>query len=135
MSNRILVTSLAALAIASFGVSAQAKTMKPAAFMKAVNGDSDKTLSKDEVDAYAKKRFADLEKDNDKTLDAKELKGRLSASGMTMADADKDKTVDESEFVAYADKLFDQANTKGDKTLSLAELKTPAGRKLIELLH
>ena len=141
MSNRRLLVGLAALSLAiAAGAPAQAHHsksggMSPKAFLKAVNGDADKTISRDELDVYAKKRFAELESDNDKTLDDKELKGRLSASGMTMADTDKDKSVDEAEFVGYADKLFDEANKKGDKTLSVAELGSAAGRKLIQLLH
>ena len=140
MSNRLLVVGLATLALATTaGAPARAASpngdMSPKAFMTAVNGDADKTISKDELDAYAKKRFAALESDNDKTLDEKELKGRLSAAGMTMADTDKDKSVDESEFVGYAGKLFDEANKKGDKTLSLRELGSSAGKSLIKLLH
>ena len=138
MSNRHLVAGLAALSLA-VATGAQARStggeLSPKAFMKAVNGDADKTISKDELDAYAKKRFADLERDNDKTLDDKELKGRLSAAGMSAADPDKDRSVDEAEFVGYADKLFDEANGKHDTTLSLKELQSPAGLKLIKLLH
>ncbi len=135
MTHRYLVAGFAAFALSATVAITPAAAMTADAFMKAVNTNGDKTISKDEVDAYAKTRFASLESDHDKTLDDKELKGRMSAAGMTMADPDKDKTVDESEFVAYADKLFDMANKKGDKTLSVAELKTPSGMKLIELLH
>jgi hypothetical protein len=135
MTNRTLIAGITAFAVASaFGPAVQAKSMSAASFMKAVNTNADKTISKDELDAYAKKRFAALETDNDKTLNDKELKGRLSAAGMTMADTDKDKTVDEAEFVAYAETLFDAANAKGDKTLSVKELETPAGKKLMTLL-
>jgi hypothetical protein len=40
-----------------------------------------------------------------------------------------------AEFKAYVDNLFREANTVGEKTLSEDELKTPAGEKLIRLLH
>ena len=76
-----------------------------------------------------------IEADHDKTLDDKELKGRLGAAGMEAADTDKDKTVDEGEFVAYAGKLFDAANQNSDKTLSVKELEAPAGKTLIMLLQ
>ena len=46
----------------------------------------------------AKKTFERIETDKDKTLDQKELKGRLTAAGLASADTDKDKTVDEAEF-------------------------------------
>ena len=125
----------AAFALCGLGVTAQAAGMSAQEFMKAANTNGDKTLSKAEVDAYAKKRFAEVESDHDKTLDAKELKGRMSEAGMAEADTDKDKTVDETEFVGYADKLFEAANKKGDKTLGMEELRTPAGEKLMTLLR
>lgn len=103
--------------------------------MQALSGDADKTISKDELDAYAKKRFGELEADKDKTLDDKEPNGRLSKAGMTMSDPDKDKAVDEAEFVGFADKLLDAANAKGDETRSKKVLKSAAGKKLIELLE
>ena len=135
MVHRRLVAAAAAFGLVAFASSTPATAMGAKAFMKAVNGDADKTISKAELDAYAKQRFAALEADNDKTLDQKELKGRLSAAGMAMADTDKDKTVDEAEFTGYADKLFDEANKKGDVTLSVEELASPAGKKLIQLLE
>ena len=140
--DRLLVAGAAALSVAmsiaiAAGAPAQARStsLSPKAFIKAVNADADTTISKDELDTYARKRFAALETDNDKTLNDKELKGRLSASGMSLADSDKDRSVDESEFVGFADKLFAEANGKGDTTLRLRELRSPAGKNLIKLLH
>ncbi len=133
MTNRILLIGVAALGFLS--APAAAKDMTAAEFMKAANTDKDQTLSKAEIEAYAKKKFAEIESDKDKTLDEKELQGRLSAAGLTAADTDKDKTVDEAEFVGYAGKLFDQANSNADKTLDLKELESPAGQNLIMLLH
>lgn len=134
-TRSVLALVGATLLLAGAPSLASAAAMTAAEFMKAANTNGDSTLSKDEVDAYARKRFAALETDKDKTLDQKELKGRLSEAGMTAADPDKDKTVDEAEFVGYADTLFAEANKKGDKTLSVEELGSPAGEKLIALLH
>lgn len=138
-SRLIVAVGAAALLLGGFGSTAWADP-SASSFLNAVNSNKDKTISKDELDAYAKKRFADLEVDKDKTLSQEELKGRLSEAGMTAADADKDKTIDESEFVDYANKLFDEANVNkksdGDHpSLSLKELGTPAGKKLIMLLR
>ena len=135
MPNRSTRASLVVLGLAALTQGARAAEMSASAFMKAVNTNSDKTLSKEEVGAYAKKKFAMIEADHDKTLDEKELMGRLGAAGLDAADTDKDKTVDEGEFVAYAGKLFDAANQNNDKTLNLKELETPAGKKLITLLQ
>lgn len=106
----------------------------PAAFLKAVDADNDGTVTLDEVKTYASQRFKALEKDNDGTLDEKELKGRLSATGFKSANTDADKTIDENEFLAYVEKLFKDANDN-DTTLDAKELATPAGKKLITLLH
>ena len=140
-TRSLLSFGAAALLACSLVAPAHAEGMSAKAFMKKVNADSDKTISMDELDAYAKKRFAELETDKDKTLDQKELKGRLSEAGMTMADTDKDKSVDETEFVTYANTLFGEANLHkkageaDHPTLSQAELATPAGKKLIMMLR
>ena len=129
------VAALAGLALGGLAGQACAKEPSAAAFMAAANTNKDSTLSKDEVSAYARKTFAKIEADHDKTLDEKELMNRMTAAGMAAADTDKDKTVDESEFVAYAGKLFDEANADSDKTLSVKELESPAGQKLRMLLQ
>ena len=134
MTNRILMIGALALALGGLAAPAAAKEMTAAEFMKAANTNKDQTLSKAEIKAFAKKKFAEIESDKDKTLDEKELQGRLSDAGLSAADTDKDKTVDEAEFVGYAEKLFDQANN-ADKTLNMKELESPAGQKLIMLLH
>ena len=135
MTSRFLIAGAAGLLLVGLSLTAAAKEMTAKAFMKAVNRDADNTISKDELDAFAKKKFAELERDKDGTLDKTELKGRLSAAGMKAANTDKDETLDEAEFVGYADRLFDEANKKGDTTLDVQELRSPAGRKLRTLLH
>ena len=62
--------------------------MSAETFMKKVNTNADKTISLDELDTYAKKRFAELETDKDKTLDQKELKDRLSEAGWECTNAE-----------------------------------------------
>ena len=135
-----LAAGVAALVLCGLAGPSRAEGMSASAFLKKVDTDADKTISMEELDAYAKKRFAELETDTDKVLDQKELKGRLSEAGMAMADPDKDKTVDETEFVGYANKLFGEADVtkKPDAahpSLSEKELETPAGKKLIMLLR
>ncbi len=137
MNNRLIAAGMVTLALGGFGMvgPVSAKEVSAAEFMAAANTNKDNTLSKDEISAYAKKKFTEIEADHDKTLDQKELQGRVGEAGLAAADTDKDKTVDEAEFVAYAGKLFDKANTNDDKTLSMKELETPAGEKLRMLLH
>ena len=134
MINRILLAGGVIFALGGLAAPVLAKEMTAAEFLAAVATNGDHTLSKDEVEAYARKRIAEIESDKDKTLDATELKGRLNATNLALADTDKDKTVDEAEFVSYADRLFEDANRKGKNSLSADELKTPAGQKLIDAL-
>ena len=133
MSKRILIAGFAALGLIGAVGAAVAQTT-PSAFLKAVDKDSDGTVTLDEVKAYASERFKALETDKDGTLDAKELTGRLSATGFTSANTDADKTLDEAEFLAYVEALFKQANDN-DATLDAKELESAAGKKLITLLH
>ena len=140
-TRSLLSFGAAALMACSLAAPARAEGMSARAFMKKVNTNADKTISMDELDVYAKKRFAELETDKDKTLDQKELKGRLSEAGMMTADTDKDKSIDETEFVNYANTLFTEANVhkkageSDHPTLSEAELATPSGKKLIKMLR
>jgi Ca2+-binding EF-hand superfamily protein len=133
MAKRILIAGFAALALLGTIGAVNAKTT-PSSFLKAVDKDSDGTVTLDEVKAYASERFKALETDKDGTLDFKELKGRLSKTGFTSANTDADKTLDEPEFLGYVEKLFKDAND-GDDTLDAKELAKPAGKKLIILLH
>ena len=85
MSIRLSVVGLSTLVLLSLGASANAEAMSAAAFMKAVNTNADKTISKAELDTYARRASPALDTDNDKTLNDNELKGRLSSAGMAMA--------------------------------------------------
>lgn len=109
----------------------------PAAFLKEVNRDNDKTLSLQELNYFAVKKFHELNTKGTKTLSRRELGDRISDADFAAANTDrrKDQTLSLSEFIKYVDLLFREANTKGTKTLSLAELSSPAGHKLIRLLH
>jgi Ca2+-binding EF-hand superfamily protein len=133
MSKRIVIAGLTAVALLGSVGAVSAKT-SIAAFLTAADSDKDGTVTLDEVKAYASERFKALETDKDGTLDKTELKGRLSATGFKSANTDADKTIDEAEFMGYVETLFKQANDN-DTTLDAKELKSPAGKKLIILLH
>ncbi len=107
------------------------------AFLSKVNQNNDKTLSMRELNAYASKKFEELNTTGHKSLSRKELGDRISDTDFDAANTNhhKDQTLTQGEFIAYADRLFKEANTKGQKSLSLSELGSPAGEKLITLLH
>ena len=78
--------------------------------------------------------FKKLDPDNDGTLDAKELTGRLDAAELKAADPDNDGTLDMDEYNAEIEKLFKAADPDNDGTLDEKELKSPAGQKLLLLI-
>ena len=73
--------------------------------------------------------------DNDGTLDAKELEGRLTEAEIKAADPDNDGTLDEKEYLAVVKKKFDAANPDNDDTIDLKELESPAGQELLKLIY
>jgi hypothetical protein len=79
--------------------------------------------------------FDRLQKDQDETLDRKELGSRLSAKEFAAADPDKDATLTKEEYVALVQKLFKQADVDGDGKLEAKELRSKAGRALIRLIR
>jgi hypothetical protein len=109
-------------------------------FLKMVATDNSKTIPLPEIDAFAMKKFGELKKPGEEALSMADLRGRISqadfdAANTTHGNSSAVPTLSRVEFLAYVDKLFREANTVGEKTLSEAELKTPAGEKLIRLLH
>jgi hypothetical protein len=109
-------------------------------FLKMVATDNSKTISLPEIDAFAMKKFGELKKPGEEALSMADLRGRISQTDFDTANTTRGNsstipTLSRVEFLAYVDKLFREANTVGEKTLSEEELKTPAGEKLIRLLH
>lgn len=136
MSLRIS-SSFAALALAVGVLAAPAAFAKPmsgASAIKMIDTDNDATIDMKEVEAVASATFDRLEKDADGTLDAKELKGRLSKSGLKQADPDKDGTVDKKEYLAAVAERFKAADPDNDGTLDAKELQSPAGKALLALI-
>jgi len=78
--------------------------------------------------------FAKLNPDQDGTLDARELRGRMGARELAAADPDKDGTLTLDEYLAVVEQRFKAANPDNDGTLDARELKSPAGRALLRLL-
>jgi hypothetical protein len=103
--------------------------------IKALDTDNDGTLDINEVTKGAEAVFDRLQKDQDETLDRKELGSRLSAKEFAAADPDKDATLTKEEYVALVQKLFKQADVDGDGKLEAKELRSKAGRALIRLIR
>ena len=73
--------------------------------------------------------------DNDGTLDAKELSGRLDEAGIKAADPDNDGTLDIKEYEALVAAKFKAANPDDDGTVDNKELDSPGGQELLKLIY
>ena len=79
--------------------------------------------------------FKEINPDNDGTLDAKELEGRLTEAEIKAADPDNDGTLDEKEYMAVVEQKFKAADPDDDGTVDLKELESPAGQQLLKLIY
>lgn len=128
--RKTLSVSLLALGTLAFAAPAFAKMD-----MKAIDPDSDGTVSLAEAQDAAAKKFAAMDPDNDGTIDLKEAKGKMAKAKFKKTDADNDGTVDKAEYSALVESAFKAADPDGDGTLDAKELKTPAGQKLLSLIQ
>ncbi len=127
----------------SIGVAAAAQaqpagtqqTLAPKAAMHAIDTNQDGTISLDEANKAAEKKFTALDTDHEGTLDVRELVGTLSPQAAKQADKDNDGTLSRAEYLAMVETRFKAADTNHDGTLDLQELKTPLGQALLRLLQ
>jgi Ca2+-binding EF-hand superfamily protein len=136
-------TTLALALVAAMGLTlaqvpaAVAKTEakpKVCSALKSVDPDNDGKFDLAEAKKAAEAAFDKINKDSDKTLEGKELGGRLSKKAVKAGDPDKDGTLDKAEYVAIVEKLFTAANKDKDGTLECKELNSSAGRAMLKLL-
>jgi hypothetical protein len=131
------VVAIAGVLFAS-GASVGQSGPNAADFLKMVATDNSNTISLPQIDAFATKKFDELKRPGEGALSMDDLRGRISQEDFDAANTTRGNavpTLSRVEFLAWIDKLFREANTVGEKTLSEKELKTPAGEKLIRLLH
>jgi Ca2+-binding EF-hand superfamily protein len=128
---------LLTLAVATLSVGSRpvfAGSRKPAPIQK-FDTDNDGTLDLAEVKKAASALFSKLDRDHDRTLDKRELAGRLTARELAAADPDHDGTLTLDEYLAVVEQRFNAANPDKDGTLDARELNTAAGRALLRLLR
>ena len=109
---------------------------KPCKTLAKIDPDNDGSMTLDEAKKAAGAVFDRLNKDSakDSTLDARELRGRLSEKEITAADPDKDKTIDKAEYLAIVEARFKAANRDADNSIECKELNSKAGHALLRLL-
>ena len=101
----------------------------------AYDSDNDKTIDLAEISKAANDQFTNLEVDHDGTLDAKELRGRLSAKDLKAADPDSDGTVSKDEFMAYVESIFKNVDSDNDGTIDAKEFNSKKGKALLRLIQ
>lgn len=130
----------AALAVAAFLTStllapqAWARASGTDKTMKMVDTDHDGTIDLNEAKAAAGATFDKLDTDKDGTVDTKELKGRLSRADLKAADTNMDGKLSKEEFLANVNGRFNLSDPDNDGKLDAKELRSPAGKKLMQLL-
>lgn len=91
-------------------------------------------LSHVEAISLAGAVFDRINKDNDGSLDAQELEGRMTAAELANEDPDKDGTLDKGEYLAAVDARFGAVNAMARNYLTCRELRSKAGEALLLLL-
>jgi hypothetical protein len=132
----LALSALVALgAVGSLSDAAVAKS-KSCKTLNAIDPDNDGQMTLEEAKARATIVFEKLNRDKakDSTLDAKELRGRLTAKELKAANPDNDGTLDKAEYLAAVEARFKAANPDGDKTIECKELSSKAGKALLKLL-
>jgi hypothetical protein len=102
--------------------------------LKRLNHDSDQTLELPEVLDASTKRFQELNKDNDLTLDKAETDGLVTGAEWRVYNKDHDGTLELDEWLNIVRARFRAADTKKDGKLTAQELDAPAGQALLKLV-
>ena len=102
--------------------------------LKRLNHDSDQTLELPEVLDASTKRFQELNKDNDLTLDKAETAGLVTDAEWKAYNKDHDGTLELDEWLNIVRVRFRAADAKKDGKLTMQELDTPAGQSLLKLV-
>ena len=109
------LTAAIGIAVSLAGAPAFAKGGEKA--LKLLDTDNDGTVDLAEAKKAAIAVFDKFNKDNDKTIDAKELGGRLSKKDLEAADPDKDGTLTIEEYLALVEARFKAADPDNDSKL------------------
>lgn len=108
---------------------------EPSRVLKILDGDSDGTVDLAEVQKAGEGLFAKLEKDNDGTIDGKELGSRISKKDFAAADPDHDGSLSKEEYSALLEARFKTADPDNDGTLDDKELHSKAGQAVLRLVR
>jgi hypothetical protein len=137
IDRRYIVSAATAfgLSVALLPIASHSQKFAVPSPLAAFDKNKDGTVDLSEAKQRATTVFDKIEKDNDTTLDAKEVGGRLSKDELKEADPDNDGTLTKDEYLALVEKRFDAADPDKDGTLDGKELNSTAGRSLLRLIR
>ncbi len=134
MKKTFLLGALALAGLLAAPISpALAKKAPKASPVATLDTDNDSTVDINELNKAAEELFGKLEKDNDGTLDKKEVQGRLTRKEFASADPDKDGTLTKDEFLSAVSALFKDADPDNDGTLDAKEFSSKQGKALLRV--
>ena len=128
--RRLLILVASAMTL----MTASAWAATGAEVLKMLNRDSDQTLEIAEVIDAATKLFAQINPDNDLTLERKETQGRLTDADWKAVNKDNDNTLEMDEWLTIVRQRFNAADANKDGKLTVQELDSAAGQSLIKLI-
>jgi len=128
--RRLLILVASAMTL----MTASAWAATGAEVLKMLNRDSDQTLEIAEVIDAATKLFAQINPDNDLTLERKETEGRLTDADWKAVNKDNDNTLEMDEWLTIVRQRFNAADANKDGKLTVQELDSAAGQLLIKLI-
>src|ERR1700674_429453 len=94
----------------------------------------DRNVAENETRKTASSPFDRLDTDKDGTLDANELRGRLSKQDFQANDPDHDSTLTKDEYLAIVEQRFKSADANHDGKLKIDELTSAPGAVLVKLI-
>ena len=131
---RNLALAVAAGIVVMAGGAAPSFAQRSCRVLTPIYPDNQGVLSHVDAIALAGTAFDRINTDNDGSLDARELEGRLTPAELANEDPDKDGTLDKGEYLAAVDTRFGAINAKARNILSCRELRSKPGEALLRLL-
>lgn len=131
---RNLALAVAAGIVVMAGGAAPGFAQRSCRVLTPIYPDNQGVLSHVDAIALAGIAFDRINTDNDGSLDARELEGRLTPAELANEDPDKDGTLDKGEYLAAVDTRFGAINAKARNILSCRELRSKPGEALLRLL-
>jgi hypothetical protein len=133
--HRMRLIGLVILAVALGGPAMAGPDRNATASVADLDSDNDKTIDISEMGKAASDTFDNMDSDGDGKIDLRTSGKRLSKEEFKKADTDKDDLLDKNEYFAAADSLLRAADKDKDGVLDEMEFNSKEGKKLQRLIQ